>query len=118
MQTDNYQLDRLRNQLTARKVSWEEKRMFGGTCFMVDDKMCFGTHKADGLMVRVDPEESEALSQRAGVMPMVHNGRVMPGFLFLSAEACDSDQELDFWVNKCLAFNPKAKASKKKKKSS
>ena len=47
MKTDLYLLDRLRNVLKVKNVAWQEKRMFGGHCFMVDDKMCFGTFKGD-----------------------------------------------------------------------
>ena len=37
--------------LTHKKV--EEKKMFGGLCFMVNDKMCVGVEQ-DRLMVRLD----------------------------------------------------------------
>ena len=113
MESDSFQLDRLRNLLNARRVQWEEKRMFGGNCFMVEDKMCFGTYKG-GLMARVDPEEMAHLLEKEGAAPMIHGGRTMSGFMFVSPEACDADKDLDFWIGKCLEFNPRAKSSKKK----
>jgi hypothetical protein len=39
----------------------------------------------------------------------------MKGYLIVSLEGIDREANLDFWVGKCLEFNPKAKASKKKK---
>ena len=80
---------------------------------MVDDKMCFGISKR-GLMVRVEPNEVVTLEKRTGVTPMIHGGRPMTGYMFVAAEGYDNDSDLEFWIQKCLDFNPKAKASKKK----
>ena len=115
METDELFLERLRNILTANQAGWEEKKMFGGYCFMVDDKMCFGTYKG-GLMARVDPDEIDGLVERVGAEQMIHAGRPMKGYAFIHPEGYESDTDLEFWINKCLEFNPKAKASKKKKK--
>ena len=111
MASDEFLLDRLRNALSNRKVVWTEKKMFGGNCFMVDDKMCFGAYKG-GLMARVDPGEADELATRNGAGQMIHGGRPMNGFLFIEPEGYDSDEDLEFWVWKCLEFNPKARASK------
>lgn len=114
MATDQFLLDRIRNTMSSKKANWTEKKMFGGDCFMIDDKMCFGTYKG-GLMVRVDPEEETKLAQKIGAAPMIHGGRPMTGYLFVHAEGYDNDADLSFWIQKCLDFNPKAKSSKKKK---
>ena len=115
MQQDPYLIERMQNILKSRSVEWEEKKMMGGLCFMVDDKMCFGTYKK-GLMARVDPEESSTLQEREGAEPLIHGGRPMMGFMMLEPIAYDRDEDLEFWIDKCLEFNPKAKSSKKKKK--
>ena len=115
MTTDQLLLDRIRNIMTAQQIEWTEKRMFGGNCFMVDDKMCFGTYKG-GLMARVGPENMEELLLRKGVEQMIHNGRAMKAYVFVQEEAYAEDSELEFWIVKCLEFNPKAKVSKKRKK--
>ena len=114
MATDPYLLDRIRHIMTSKSVQWEEKKMFGGHCFMVNDKMCFGTYKG-GLMVRVAPEEVEQLSKNQGAEAMIHGGRPMTGYLILDPEAFDQEAQLNFWIQKCLDFNPRAKSSKKKK---
>jgi len=114
MSTDLYLLDRLRAILKERSISWEEKKMFGGNCFMVDDKMLIGTYKK-GIMARVDPESTDEFIEREGAEQMLHGGRPMKGYLFLNAEAYDRDSDLAFWMDQCLAFNPRAKSSKKKK---
>jgi TfoX/Sxy family transcriptional regulator of competence genes len=111
--TDAYLLERLRNCLQERKVHWLEKKMFGGNCFMVDDKMLMGTFKG-GIMARIDPEELNELLKRDGVEIMINGGRPMHGYLFIDPLAYDSEEDLEFWVDRCLEFNPKAKSSKKK----
>lgn len=111
--TDQYLLDRIRNILSAKKVEYIEKRMFGGECFMVDDKMCFGTYKG-GLMARVGPEGAKTFVDRAGAEQMIHGERPMTGYLFIESNGYDTDEELEFWIEQCLIFNPLAKSSKKK----
>ncbi|MCB0538638.1 MAG: TfoX/Sxy family protein [Bacteroidetes bacterium] len=113
MATDPFLLDRMRSILKAQNVDWAEKRMFGGDCFMVDDKMCFGTYKG-GIMARVAPEEADELAQREGAAQMIHGGRPMTGYLFIEPEGYDMEEDLEFWIGKCLEFNPRAKSSKKK----
>lgn len=115
MAVDEYQVQRMRKALKEHISTWNEKRMFGGLCFMVDEKMCFGTFR-DGMMARVNPEEIEELCKRDGASPMIHGGRPMTGFLRIEPEGFDMDDDLDFWIQKCLEYNPLAKSSKKKKK--
>ncbi|MDX1479348.1 MAG: TfoX/Sxy family protein [Saprospiraceae bacterium] len=115
MATDPHLLERTRNILAARKTEWSEKKMFGGDCFMVDGKMLIGTYKG-GIMARIEPEEAETLTKRPGAEQMVHGGRPMTGYLFITEDGFDADDDLAFWIDKCLEFNPKARSSKKKKK--
>jgi len=107
--------DRIRQTLEPKRLNYFEKKMFGGLCFMVEDKMCFGVMKED-LMVRVGEAAVEAHSNRVGVRPMDFTKRPMKGYLFIDADGTDMDEDLEFWVDACLAFNPLAKASKKRKK--
>lgn len=108
-------LERIRDLLLLKGIEWEEKKMMGGLTFMVDDKMCFGQFKG-GLLCRVDPLERDALLQRIGTDIMTQGGREMKGYVHVLPEAYDTDEDLGYWINKCLEFNPKAKASKKRKK--
>lgn len=112
MPQDNWNLDRFRNALSQRSVRWEEKKMFGGVCFMVDDKMLFGISDR-GFMVRVNPDDYERMNAERGVTPMIHGGKPMKGFLYVPEEGYDMDRDFDYWVDECLAYNPQAKSSKK-----
>lgn len=115
MPYDDHLAERVSRVLTRKKVSYFEKKMFGGMAFMVDEKMCLGVVKEE-LMARIDPEaESEAL-EREGARPMDFTGRRMKGFVFVGGEGIDKEDDLEYWIDLALAFNPFAKASKKKKK--
>ncbi len=38
----------------------------------------------------------------------------MKGFIFVDPTGFDMEDDLAYWVEKCLAYNPQAKSSKKK----
>ena len=92
----------------------EEKSLFQGLAFMVDDKMCICVRN-DVLLCRIGPDEYEAALEINGVEPMVHNGKPMKGYVFVSPEAYASRDAFEGWVAKCWLFNKVAKSSKKKK---
>ncbi len=92
----------------------EEKHMFGGTCFMVNGKMCVGVVK-DEMMCRIGPEAYEAALERKGCREMIFTGKPMNGYVFVSEDGMKSKKDLEYWINLCLDFNGKAKAAPKKK---
>lgn len=105
--------ERIRIALLKKRAQSVEKKMMGGLCFMVDNKMCVGVVK-DNLMVRIDPEIYEAALTKRGCREMDFTGRPMKGFAFVEPEGIMFDKDLDYWIKLCLDFNPKAKSSKKK----
>ncbi len=114
MAYDEYLAERIGKILSSKKVNFIEKKMMGGLCFMVDDKMCLGVVK-DALMARVDPDIYEEALNREGARPMDFTGRPMKGYVFVEPEGVDMEADLESWVDLCLDFNPRAKSSKKKK---
>jgi TfoX/Sxy family transcriptional regulator of competence genes len=115
MAYSEYLADRVRRSLKNLNTPFVEKKMFGGVCYLVEDKMCVGIIK-DDLMVRIDPEHQERFLKEKGCRIMDFTKRLMKGYLYVSPEAIDMDEDLDKWVKRCLDFNPKAISSKKKKK--
>lgn len=115
MAYDTFLSDRVKRILINKSASFAEKKMFGGLCYMVDDKMCIGIHE-DRIMARIGPEAFEEALTKTACKPMDFTGRVMKGFVFVYEEGIDTDEQLEYWVDLCLAFNPFAKSSKKKKK--
>ena len=113
MAYDEQLAERIRRSLRKARVRFEEKRMMGGLCFMVDGKMCVGVEK-DRLMARIDPAAYDAALRRKGCAPMDFTGRPMRGFVFVNSAGVTTDAELESWLKLALEFNPKAKASKRK----
>ena len=112
MPYDEHLADRIRDVFKSKKVVFEEKKMMGGLCFMVNDKMCVGVMK-NKFMARVDPAFYPAALKKKGCHPMDFTGRVLKGFVLVSPAGVDADDDLGYWMDRCLEFNPKAKASKK-----
>lgn len=117
MAYNEFLADRIAQFFREKSVPFEARKMMGGLCFMVDGKMCVGV-TGDELMARIDPEIYESLLQRPGCKEMNFTGRPMKGFVFLTDDATDLDVDLNEWLQLALDFNPKAKASKKRKKKS
>lgn len=92
-----------------------EKLMFGGICYMVNDKMCIGVAN-DEMMCRIGEEAYEAALERPGCREMMFTGRPMKGYVFVADEGMKTSKDFQYWIDLCLAFNPKAKSSKKKPK--
>lgn len=105
--------DRLREALSHLPLV-EEKHMFGGTCFMVNGKMCIGI-VGDELMCRIDHDIYDTMVEMEGCRPMDFTGKPMRGYVFVSHEGYKTKKLFDCWVGLCLEFNKRAKASKKKK---
>jgi len=92
-----------------------EKYMFGGSCFMVNGKMCVGV-VGDEMMCRIDHDVYDKVIEKVGCRPMDFTGKPMKGYVFVSNEVLKSNAIFNEWLQLCLDFNSKAKASKKKKK--
>lgn len=105
--------NRVRQILESRRMKYTLKKMFGGLCFLVDDKMLMGV-EMDRLMIRIDPEDKIVAMKKKGTKPMDFTGRVMKGYVFVDENAVDLEKELEYWVDLALKYNPKAKASRKK----
>ena len=121
MAYDEFIADRMRRVFKEKKVAYTEKKMFAGLCFMVDEKMCCGIHydkkkETDLLMARIGATASETAMDRTGCHPMDFTGRPMKGYVFITPDGFDDEEDLSYWLQLCIDFNPLAKASKKKKK--
>jgi TfoX/Sxy family transcriptional regulator of competence genes len=113
MSYDEYFADRIRKAFRDQHVTFEEKKMMGGVCYLVDGKMCAGIVK-NKLMARIDPEMHDQALAKKGGAEMDFTGKPMKGFVFVEPEGTDTDADLEYWIKLCLEYNPKAKASKKK----
>lgn len=111
--------DKMGQVLMSRDVNFSAKNMMGGRIFMVDDKMCCGTHidKKFGdslLMARIGEQAYEREIKKSVCLPMDFTGRPMKGYIFITPKGFESRTDLEYWVDRCLEFNPFAKVAKKK----
>ncbi len=106
--------DRIREIVAATGNAIEEKKMFGGLCFMVNQKMCVGVEQ-ERLMVRLDPGKSDEVLELPGVHPMDFTGKPMKGYVFVDVDELKSKKQLEYWMALALEFNKVARISKKKK---
>jgi hypothetical protein len=105
--------DRIREALQHLPVV-EEKEMFRGVCFMVNNKMCVCV-SGDELLCRIGADEMEAALENNHVRQMVMaRNRPSKDFVFVGDEGFQRQADFEHWIKLALAFNPKAKASKKK----
>ena len=114
MAYDNYLSERISNALRNKGIVFDEKHMFGGVAFMVDEKMCVGVI-GENMMARINPAIYEESLERKGCQPMEFTGRPMKGYVTITPGGIDMDHDLDHWIGLALEFNPRAKSSKKKK---
>lgn len=89
----------------------EEKKMFGGIAFMINDKMCVGVNNED-LILRCEPEMTEKLLSKKGVRLFDLTGRPMKGWLLISPESTSNKKDFDFWINLALESNKKISSPK------
>ena len=113
MAYDEHLADRVRQAFGEWHITAEEKRMMGGLCFMVNDKMCAGI-TGERLMARIDPASYAEALRRTGAREMDFTGRPMKGFVFVEPEGIDADEDLQAWLQLCLDYNPRAKASRRR----
>ena len=106
--------DRVREIISATHKNVVEKPMFGGLCFMVNDKMCVGVEK-ERLMVRLDPAKYDEVMEKEGCNPMDFTGKIMKGYVFVDIQSLNTNKKLGYWMDLALEYNKIAKASKKKK---
>jgi TfoX/Sxy family transcriptional regulator of competence genes len=81
----------------------DERRMFGGLCFMVRGHMACGIAN-DSLMVRVGPDAYEAALAEPHARVMDFTGRPLRGMVYVSAEGVSTAGDLGSWIDRGAAF--------------
>jgi TfoX/Sxy family transcriptional regulator of competence genes len=95
--------DRVRAVLQA-EPGLRERRMFGGLAFLIQGNMAVSASSQGGLLLRVDPAETESLISEPQVRRFEMRGREMDGWLRVDAEIVESDDDLRRWVHHGVAY--------------
>ncbi|MFG2053327.1 TfoX/Sxy family protein [Micromonospora sp. NPDC048930] len=90
--------------LIGREPGIGEKRMFGGLALMLNGNMAVVIRGEGGLMVRVDPAQSEQLLTEPGAQPTQMRGRPMRGWITVEPSACAKDVDLRRWVDRGVTY--------------
>ena len=91
-------------ELTGDEPGLVEKKMFGGLAFLIDGNMSVSASGQGGLLLRVDPGETDALLSRPHAHPFEMRGRVMQGWLRVDAEGLRTKRQLERWVTRGIAY--------------
>jgi TfoX/Sxy family transcriptional regulator of competence genes len=81
-----------------------EKRMFGGLAFLINGNMSVSASGQGGLLLRVDPAETDALVTKPHARRFEMRGREMDGWLRVDPEGLRTKRELEAWVKRGVAY--------------
>lgn len=75
-----------------------EKKMFGGLAFLINGNMSVAASGQGGLLLRVDPDDTERLVSRSGARRFEMRGREMDGWLRVDASVVRTNRDLERWA--------------------
>jgi TfoX/Sxy family transcriptional regulator of competence genes len=81
-----------------------EQKMFGGLGFLVGGNMAIAASGQGGILVRVDPAESDELVATTPAEPMEMRGRQMAGWLRVDTADVADDATLGEWVERGVGY--------------
>jgi hypothetical protein len=90
--------------LMADEVGVTEQKMFGGLAFLIGGHMSVAASGQGGLLVRVDPQETEALVAKPHARPFEMRGRAMDGWLRVDPGGVRTRRQLEPWVRRGVAY--------------
>ncbi|MGH2855967.1 MAG: TfoX/Sxy family protein [Solirubrobacteraceae bacterium] len=91
-------------ELIAAGPGVTERKMFGGLAFLIGGHMAVAVSGQGGLLLRVEPEETEALRSKPHVDPFVMRGREMDGWLRVTPEGVKTKRQLGSWVARGVTY--------------
>ena len=103
MAYDEELADRIRD-VVSGEPGLTEKKMFGGLAFLIAGNMAASASSQGGMLLRVDPTETESLVGEPYVDRFEMRGRAMDGWLRVSLEAVETEEALRSWVSHGVAY--------------
>ena len=81
-----------------------EKRMFGGLAFLINGNMSVAASGQGGMLVRVDPDETDKFLDEPHAELMVMRGRSMQGWLRVTPDGLTTKRQLERWVKRGVTY--------------
>ena len=103
MAYDEELADRIR-ELMANEDGLTEKKMFGGLAFLINGNMSVSASGQGGLLLRVEPDETESLMSEEHAQPFVMRGRQMDGWLRVDSAGLRTKRQLERWVKRGVGY--------------
>jgi hypothetical protein len=91
-------------ELIGAEPDLTEKKMFGGLAFLIGGNMAVSASGQGGLLLRCDPEETDALVKKPHADRFEMRGREMDGWLRIAPEGVRTKRELEPWVKIGVAY--------------
>ena len=85
-------------ELAAGEANLTEKKMFGGLAFLIGGNMAVAASGQGGVLVRVDPAETDTLVDKTAARVFEILGRTMKGSLRVDTEQVRTKRQLAKWV--------------------
>ena len=103
MAYDEELADRIR-ELVVGESGLTEKKMFGGLAFLIGGNMAVAASGQGGVLVRVNPAQSDELVATTNAHLMEMRGRSMAGWLRLDPQDVRTKRQLAKWVGLGTAY--------------
>jgi len=81
-----------------------EKRMFGGLAFLINGNMAVSASGQGGMLLRVDPAQTEELIKAPHVRRFEMRGREMDGWLKVDTAGLTTKRQLTSWVSRGVTY--------------
>ncbi|HEY2260830.1 MAG TPA: TfoX/Sxy family protein [Solirubrobacteraceae bacterium] len=91
-------------ELIADEDGVVEKKMFGGLAFLIGGHMSVSVSGRGGLLLRIEPEQTEALLGKPHASRFQMRGRELDGWLRVDAEGVRTKRQLERWVQRGVAY--------------
>ena len=95
--------DRIR-ELVGSEPGLAEQKIFGGLAFLIGGNMAIAASGEGGVLVRVDPAQSDKLVATTSARLTEMRGRQMQGWLRVDADDVRSKRELVKWLDRGTAY--------------
>lgn len=100
-------------ELVGDQPDLAEQAMFGGLAFLIGGNMSVAASGQGGLLVRVDPDDTDELLAKPHAQPFVMRGRSMQGWLRVDPEGVRTKRQLAPWVKRGVGYASSLPAKKR-----
>ncbi len=91
-------------ELVGAEEGATEMQMFGGLAFLIAGHMAVAASGQGGLLLRVDPDQTEELASKPHAEPFEMRGREMKGWLRVDTDGIRTKRQLERWVSRGVAY--------------